>query len=339
MKNKIIAIIGLGPMGQRHLQACKNLGFDKIFLCDLNIKKILEIQNSNCYKNWKKLITEQKIDFLIISSTADSHYHILKFALLNGIKKILCEKPITNNLAHAMELVELSKIHKAVVSINHIRRWSNSYIKLKKILNSKRFGGIRNIYFEMGGGQLASNGGHLFDLSLFLTDAKPLSIFSKIDHTNTPHPRGEKFRDPGAFGILQLSKNIRVFFDMMEDYGTPTLIKILCKFGNIIIDEKNKEWRLFSRKVIDQKIPLTKRPSLEKINFKGHGMINMVESSQKVIINIFKAKSSKNLACNIQDGYNSLEIAAAAHYSSKKNKEIKLPIKNKKVINKFFKFT
>ena len=40
---------------------------------------------------------------------------------------------------------------------------------------------------------------------------------------------------------------------MMEDYGTPILIKILCKYGNVIIDEKNKEWRIYARKIKDQK--------------------------------------------------------------------------------------
>ena len=28
-----------------------------------------------------------------------------------------------------------------------------------------------------------------------------------------------------------LENNIRFFFDMSEDYGTPTIIKILCKYG------------------------------------------------------------------------------------------------------------
>lgn len=336
---KSVGIIGLGPMGQRHFQACKKLFFSEIFLCDLDINKILQLQNKNCYNNWHNLISEQKLDILIISSNADSHYDILKYAIKKGVKRILCEKPFTTSLAKAKELINLSKRYGAIVSVNHIRRWSNSYKKLKKLLNSKRFGGIKNIYFEMGGGQLASNGGHLFDLSLFLTGEKPLSVFAKIDKKNTPNPRGKKFKDPGGHGVLKLNKNIRIFFDMMEDYGTPTLIKILCKFGNVIIDEKNKEWKLQSRKMADQKISLSKRPPLKKINFEGHGMINMIESSKKTIMNILKAKSPKDLACNITDGFNSLEIAIAAHYSDQKKKEVKLPLKNRKIIRKEFKFT
>ena len=336
---KKIGIIGLGPMGMRHFKSCKKLKFRKIFLCDLDLNKILKIQKDNCYSKWKELLDTCKIDILIISSTADSHYEILKYAIKKGVKRIVCEKPLTDSLYKAKKLLDFSKKKNVLVSVNHIRRWSESYIKLKKLLNSKRFGGIKNIYFEMGGGQLASNGGHLFDLSLFLTNSIPISIYSKIDKTNTPHPRGKRFKDPGGYGFLLLKKNIRVFFDMMEDYGTPTLIKILCKYGNIIIDEKNKEWRIYSRKLIDQKIPLTKRPGLEKVKFKGHGMIDMVKSSEKTILNLLSAKSYKDLNCNLEDGYRSLEIAIGAHYSNIQNKEIIFPLKKSSILKKKFLFT
>lgn len=338
MKEKI-GLIGLGPMGMRHFKSCKNLGFKNIFLCDLKLNRVIKLQKKNFYQEWKSLIKNQNLDILIVSSTADSHYEIVKFAIQNGVKKIICEKPITNCLSQAKDLINLSKKKKTIVTVNYIRRWSSSYSKLKRLLESRRMGGIKNIYFEMGGGQLASNGGHLFDLCLYLTGSKPKSIFSKIDISNTPHPRGKKFKDPGAFGILRLNNNIRVFFDMMEDYGTPILIKILCKYGNVIIDEKNKEWRIYARKIKDQKIPLTKRPILEKIKFKGHGMIDFVKSSEKTIQDILKAKKINDPACNIQDGYNSLELAIAAYYSFKKNKEVRLPLTNNNIIKKKFKFT
>ena len=55
-----------------------------------------------------------------------------------------------------------------------------------------------------------------------------LGIFkAKIDHKKTPHPRGKKFVDPGGYGILLMKNKSRVLFDMSEDYGTPTIIKIL----------------------------------------------------------------------------------------------------------------
>ena len=191
----------------------------------------------------------------------------------------------------------------------------------------------------MGGGQLASNGGHLFDLSRFLTSSEPKDIIAYIDKKNTPHPRGKKFSDPGAYGVLKMLDNSRIFFDMSEDYGTPSLIKILCKYGTIIIDETNETWRVYSRSKKDRSLPLTKRPKLKKITFVGGGRINMIESSKNTLKNLLKAKNNKDLNCNLNDGYQSLMIAIGAHYSSAKNRKILFPLKNKVIVKKQFKFT
>lgn len=334
-----IAIVGLGPMGQRHYQACLKLKSMRIFLCDLNREKIVNLKADKKYKKWKNLIADNKIDILIVASNGDTHYEIMKFAIENKVKKILCEKPLTNSAIKANKLMTLANKNKTLIAVNYIRRWSNSYLRLKKLIDSDLLGKIRNIYFEMGGGQLASNGGHLFDLSRFLTSSEPKDIIAYIDTKNTPHPRGGKFSDPGGYGILQMMNNTRIFFDMSEDYGTPSLIKILCKYGTIIIDETTETWRIYCRNKKDKSLPLTNRPLLQKINFIGGGRINMVESSKNTLKNLLKAKNNKDLNCNLYDGYQSLMMAIGAHYSSTKDKKILFPLKNKIILKKKFKFT
>ena len=334
-----IAIVGLGPMGQRHYQACLKLRSVKLFLCDLNIDKMVNLKAEKKYKQWKKLIADNKVDILIVASNGNTHYEIMKFAIENKVKKILCEKPLTNSILKANNLITLVKKYKTLIAVNHIRRWSNSYLRLKKLIDSDLLGKIKNIYFEMGGGQLASNGGHLFDLSRFLTSSEPKDIIAYIDKKNTPHPRGKKFSDPGAYGVLRMLDNSRIFFDMSEDYGTPSLIKILCKYGTIIIDETNETWRIYSRSKKDRSLPLTKRPKLKKITFVGGGRINMIESSENTLKNLLKAKNNKDLNCNLYDGYQSLMVAIGAHYSSAKNKKVLFPLKNKVIVKKQFKFT
>jgi predicted dehydrogenase len=334
-----IGIIGLGPMGYRHYAACLKIKSSNILLCDLNFDRIKNLHAKKKYIHWQKLINNEKIDLLIVSSNGDTHYEILKFAIEKKIKKILCEKPLTNSIDKANELVFLAKNNKTLIAINHIRRWSNSYKKLKKLINNDTLGHIKNIYFEMGGGQLASNGGHLFDLARLLTSSEPKEIIAFIDKRNTPNPRGKKFSDPGGYGILKMKDNTRVFFDMSEDYGTPGLIKVLCVYGTIIIDEISKTWRIYGRKTKDRSLSLTKRPPLKKIPFSGEGRINMIKSSYSAIINLIKAKNSLDLKCNLFDGYQSLMIAIGAHLSSYKNKKITFPLKNRLIVKKVFRFT
>ena len=63
--------------------------------------------------------------------------------------------------------------------LSTIRRWSVSY-KIKKLIDENRFGKIVQIYFDMGGGQLTSNGGHLFDLARYLTNSEPKKYLLKL---------------------------------------------------------------------------------------------------------------------------------------------------------------
>tara|TARA_Y100000590_G_scaffold367824_1_gene428112 strand:- start:807 stop:1820 length:1014 start_codon:yes stop_codon:yes gene_type:complete len=335
---KILAIIGLGPMGRRHLEAAKSLNKFKIIICDLN-KNTTDQYNLKTYNNWKKLIKNEQIDILIIATNADSHYDIASFAIKKKIKRILCEKPLTTSILQGEKLKKLIIKNKTLFAVNHIRRWSDSYKKIKQLINENRFGKIVQIYFDMGGGQLTSNGGHLFDLARYLTNSEPKKIFAKIDDKKTPHPRGKKFTDPGGYGILLMKNKSRILFDMSEDYGTPTIIKILCEYGYILIDEKNKYWRCFARTKKDKKLPLTKRPNLVQIPFKGHGMIDMIKSSKLSIKNLIVAKTNFMIKCGIDDGIKSIEIPIGANISSKKNSYVYFPIKNLKIKKKIFKFT
>ena len=335
---KILAIVGLGPMGRRHLEAAKTLKNFEIIICDIN-KDIINQYNFKSYNNWKILIKNEKIDILIISTNANSHYDIASYAIKNKIKRILCEKPLTTSILQAEKLKKLIIKNKTLFAINHIRRWSVSYKKIKKLIDENRFGKIVQIYFDMGGGQLTSNGGHLFDLARYLTNSEPKKIFAKIDDKKTPHPRGKKFNDPGGYGLLIMKNKSRVLFDMSEDYGTPTIIKILCEYGYILIDEKNKYWRCFARTKKDRKLPLTKRPNLIQIPFKGHGMINMIESSKLSIKNLISAKTNSMVKCGVDDGIKSIEIPIGANISSKKNSYVKFPIRNLKIKKKIFTFT
>ena len=335
---KILAIIGLGPMGRRHLEAAKSLNKFKIIICDLN-KNITNQYNLKTYNNWKNLIKNEQIDILIIATNANSHYDIASFAIRNKIKRILCEKPLTNSILQGEKLKKLIIKNKTLFAVNHIRRWSDSYKKIKHLIHRNKFGKIVQIYFDMGGGQLTSNGGHLFDLARYLTNSEPKKIFAKIDDKKTPHPRGKKFIDPGGYGILLMKNKSRILFDMSEDYGTPTIIKILCEYGYIFIDEKNKYWRCFARTKKDKKLPLTKRPKLMQIPFKGHGMINMIKSSKLSIKNLIDAKTHLTIKCGIDDGIKSIEIPIGASISSKKNSYVNFPIKNLKIKKKIFKFT
>ena len=324
-----VVVIGLGGMGLRHCQAIQQLENVNLFaVCDLDEIKAIEARKAYnakmLYTNWKDLITtyHDKIDLVIIATNGDTHHEIAKYASYNGIKAVLCEKPFTTSITKAIDLVNTCEHNKTNLAVHHIRRWSESYKRLKHIIQDGTIGDIRQISFEMGGGQLASNGGHLFDLARYLTDKNPTKVLGFLDTKGTPNPRGDKFSDPGAYGIVWFD-DVRVYFDMSEDYGTPMMFKILGSLGHIIVDEKDADWRISARRIQDRQQPLTRRPNLVKIPFEGHGMMDMVETCKLSITDILEG----NVSCSGYDGLMSLTIPIAVHVShDNDNQIVELPL-------------
>jgi len=337
MKN--VAVVGLGGMGLRHCEAISELeNVNLISICDIDIDRVKETSHKykvkSGYTDWKDMITTESIDLIIIATNGDTHHDITIFASENGVPRVLCEKPITTSLDKAQNMISVCEKNNTKLVIHHIRRWSESYERLKKMIDDGVIGDIRQITFEMGGGQMASNGGHLFDLVRLLTDKEPTKLIGFIDKKGTPNPRGPNFYDPGGYGMVWFD-DIRVYFDMSEDYGTPMLFKILGSVGHIIVDEKAKEWRISTRSDEDRNQPLTRRPNLINVPFKGHGMMDMIDTCKKSITDIL----NDNISCSGDDGMKSLMIPIGVHKSDELgNVLINFPL-DENDFNKEHKFT
>ena len=86
------------------------------------------------------------------------------------------------------------------------------------------------------------NIGQLFLILVIFLD-KTISIFSKIDKSNTINPRGRQFKDPGGYGIINFARGKKLFFDLSENTGLPYTITIKSKNIEVLIDELNNEFK------------------------------------------------------------------------------------------------
>lgn len=323
-------------MGQRHLEAILKIKTTKLVsVCDKDSSKFHYIKHEvNKYINYEEMIINEDIDLLIIASTASSHSKIVIFASNSGIKKIICEKPIATSLRDAKKMTNVCLKNKTKLTINHTRRWFNIYIAIKKLIKKGTIGKIRNITVEMAGGQLGSNGGHHWDLIRFLTDSEFIKVNGIMDKTGTKNPRGPLYIDPGAYGLLILENNIRVYFDMSEDFGTPFFMKITGEFGRITLDEKCNKYEIYTRANKDRNISFQQRPKLVKVNFKAK-KTTITQSCTSAIKEIL---SSKNSSCSGIDGYKSLEVTVGIYKSFSINKKFVNLSLSKSQINKNYKF-
>jgi UDP-N-acetylglucosamine 3-dehydrogenase len=87
------------------------------------------------YYDYKELIANEKPDIVSICTRTKVHYEIAKYCIENHIN-ILLEKPITNDIQQAEELLELAKKNNISLLIGHIERFNPAVKKVKEIVDN-----------------------------------------------------------------------------------------------------------------------------------------------------------------------------------------------------------
>tara|TARA_B100001248_G_scaffold107114_1_gene79887 strand:- start:1695 stop:2663 length:969 start_codon:yes stop_codon:yes gene_type:complete len=172
-----ITIVGLGNVGLRHLEGCLKIKkINKIFAIDKERKKIEFCKKFLREKNnYNKIIFSSnlnkiKSDLAIISTNSKERLKITKQIIKkNKIKKLLLEKFLTNNLSNLAQFETLLTSSK--IWINHIYRYQDAFIFLKKILKKKNFRKA-NITITGNNLNLGSNCIHFVDYVSFLMNDK-----------------------------------------------------------------------------------------------------------------------------------------------------------------------
>lgn len=190
-----MAIIGFGGMGNWHAENVLSR------IEDITVKGVLDIQEEAqkkakekdlmVYENIEELLRDEEISIVTIATPNDSHKDYIIKCLKAG-KNVICEKPVTMNVAELEEIIEVAKESNKVFSVHQNRRWDKDFVIIKRILEE---GSIGTPYFIEsrvqgsrramhgwrghkinGGGMVLDWGIHLLDQFLNLIDSPVVSV-------------------------------------------------------------------------------------------------------------------------------------------------------------------
>jgi predicted dehydrogenase len=140
MKKIRVAVIGAGHLGKYHADVYDSLkSVELVGVCDIHKKradKTAKTYKTDSYTDYKELIG--KIDAATIAVPTKKHYIIAKDLIKNKIH-LLIEKPITENLKQANELIRLAKERKVLLQVGHIERFNSAIRALTKIIKAPKF--------------------------------------------------------------------------------------------------------------------------------------------------------------------------------------------------------
>jgi predicted dehydrogenase len=312
------AIIGFGGMGQRHYQAYQGSPCEVVAICDWQPERVLQqlpaFPRERVFSDSRALFDGvPDLDQVSVVSNGPTHASIAIDAMQRGISRVLCEKPVATTLADADRVIACQRATGARVAVNHVKRWSADYARLKALLAGNVIGRLRHISFSSGSTGLGNFVTHAFDLMRYLFDAEAVSASGWLDRTGTPNPRGAAFVDPGGFGVVVFDGAQRGFVDASEDTGAQYLFTLVGEYGRVVIDELNHEWTIRTRTAATRGAPFTRYGSeTERVPFELAERYDLVTLTRRAITEL---AGDDPIRCTPEDGRRSLEMVVAFHES------------------------
>ena len=138
-----IGVIGAGVMGERHCRVCSNLPrVELVGLADLNEargRQVADLYETSYFSSHRSLLPQ--LDAVTIAASTPVHYGLAAECLERGLH-VLVEKPITETMEQAQQLVQMADERGVVLQVGHIERFNPAYIELKHVTEDMRFIGI-----------------------------------------------------------------------------------------------------------------------------------------------------------------------------------------------------
>ena len=150
------------------------------------------------FRSLEEMLADEAIELVIVNTPNYTHFDYAKQALLAG-KHVVVEKPFTNTVSEAEELIALSAKQNKKLSVYQNRRWDSDFKTVQKVVQQKLLGEMveAEIHFDRynenlspklhketpgpGAGILYDLGPHLIDQALQLF-GMPEALFA--DTTN-----------------------------------------------------------------------------------------------------------------------------------------------------------
>lgn len=143
------ALIGCGRIAINHIKAVINNQLELVSVCDVLPSKMEELlskqglaENKEIlrYTDYRQMIAEHpEIQLISIATESGSHAEIALYCIDQGINLII-EKPMAMSIADADEIIRRAEANHVKVSACHQNRFNIAVQKLRKAVESGRFG-------------------------------------------------------------------------------------------------------------------------------------------------------------------------------------------------------
>ena len=150
---KKLGIIGIGNWGKNLVRELSKIHCIKKCSSNGNLKNIRWLKKNypsiQYVSDSKEIFADKEINAVIIATPINTHYKLVKKALLSK-KHVFVEKPISTNLSQAEELIEIAKKNNLLLFVGHIFIFNEIFKKLIQISNRENITHLNFLWNKFG---------------------------------------------------------------------------------------------------------------------------------------------------------------------------------------------
>jgi predicted dehydrogenase len=259
-----VAVIGLGSMGLRHVEALSRLGMDVCGVADVSTKALQAVQDQHgvathaCFTDAYDMLAKVRPAALVIATTAPTHAPFVLAAAKLGVRHVLCEKPLAISLAEADTMLAACERAGTRLAVNHQMRFIPRYRKVKALIGSEEIGPLVSILVAGSNFGLAMNACHYFEMFRYITGGAVYDVQAWFEDILLLNPRGAQFEDRSGRLLARSETGPSMFIDFSAYAGWGLQVVYICRNGQIIVDELNGEMRIVARQAQYRELPTTR---------------------------------------------------------------------------------
>jgi len=326
------AVIGTGSMGKNHARVYSNIeDVNLVAICDINeesSKGLAANFNANYYKDYKKMLDNEKIDAVSVCVPTKLHKRVAIDAINKGIN-LLIEKPIAATTQEGDEIIKAARKNNVKLMIGHIEQFNPVVSELKKRIENNELGSILQVHCQRLSlfPQRIIDVGVIIDLAIHEIYILKYLLGSKIKRVYAEtSQRFHSSHEDLVIGTIRFDNNILGVINC--NWLSPKKVRQIKVTG---------EKGMFVANYLTQELHFYEKEFAAKYVDYNKGFI-MGKEGKKVKINIEKneplknelmafidcVKNNKDPPVTGNDGLEALEIAQKFTESSKKKEVINL---------------
>ena len=228
---KKLGIIGIGNWGKNLVRELSKIHCVKKCSSNGNLKNIRWLKNNypsiQYVSDSREIFADKEINAVIIATPINTHYKLVKKALLSK-KHVFVEKPISTNLSEAEELIKIAKKNNLLLFVGHIFIFNEIFKKLIQISNRENITHLNFLWNKLG----------TFDEDIFLNlVSHDLSIILAL------FGKPKKIKLINKFGVISKCDIVTLILELPN--------KITCQIHvNRCSSHKQKHVTIFTQKNI-----------------------------------------------------------------------------------------